>query len=311
MTGAPPEFRALGRLEVCRDGRQLDLGLPRQRALLALLLDAAPRPVGVDSLVADLCPAARPRDGLHRIEAHVSSLRLVLGPDAVVAEGPAYRLAVPAERYDVARFEARADSVEVLAAAGDHQGIVVAAAAATAEWRGEAFEGLTHVARLAARSRALGARRQDVVAASVGARLALGDLATVEEALRAGRLGDATRQLALALPVLRENGQRHRLVECLDLLAWLAVCRGDAALAATLVAAADHLMALDGTVPGPADAALRAPHRSRSHGPRRGRRRRGRPDRGRARPRRCPRPRRVPAAAPPRRLTSGTVAWRA
>lgn len=257
MTGAHPEFRALGRLEVCRDGRQVDLGAPLARALLALLLDAAPRPVAVDALVADLWPAGRPRDPLARIEACAAALRLVLGPDAVVADGPVYRVAAPPERYDVARFEALADSVAVLAAAGDHERVVEAAAAAAAEWRGDAFEGLTQVARLAERSRALGARRRDVAAAAVASRLALADLATVREALAAGRTDDAAQQLAHALPVLRDGGDRPRLIECLDTLAWLAVRRHEPGLAATLVAAADHLLAVDSAAPSRTDAALR------------------------------------------------------
>lgn len=76
-------------------------------------------------------------------------------------------------------------------------------------------------------------------------------------ALAEGRPAEAVEHLRAALGVLRPTGQTYRLVECLETLAALAVQRGRAELAATLLAAADRELADDGAVLVPADAAFR------------------------------------------------------
>jgi hypothetical protein len=53
------DVRLLGALEVAVDGQVVDLGGPRQRAVLALLLVAHGEVVSVDRLIDDLCRANR------------------------------------------------------------------------------------------------------------------------------------------------------------------------------------------------------------------------------------------------------------
>jgi tetratricopeptide (TPR) repeat protein len=76
-------------------------------------------------------------------------------------------------------------------------------------------------------------------------------------AIEAGELTEATELLRLATSVLRRSDQRYRLVESLETFAALAVRRDMLREAAVLVAAADQILAEDGSVQVPADVRLR------------------------------------------------------
>src|ERR1700761_4899411 len=73
------EFRILGPLEVCHDGRVVDLGGPRPRALLAALLLSAPAPIGGDALAQALWGQDAPPTSAKAIRVVVSRLRSALG----------------------------------------------------------------------------------------------------------------------------------------------------------------------------------------------------------------------------------------
>ena len=76
------EFRILGPLEVVEDGRTLDLGGPKQRALLAALLLRANEVVSQDALIDDLWGESPPTTAAKTLQAYVSRLRKALaGPD--------------------------------------------------------------------------------------------------------------------------------------------------------------------------------------------------------------------------------------
>ena len=76
------EFRILGPLEVVEDGRSLDLGGPKQRALLAALLLRANEVVSQDALIDDLWGETPPATAAKTLQAYVSRLRKALaGPD--------------------------------------------------------------------------------------------------------------------------------------------------------------------------------------------------------------------------------------
>jgi len=103
-------FGILGPLEVDDDGRRLDLGRPKQRALLALLLVHANRVVSVDKLVDDLWAGRPPEDASAALQVQVSRLRraLAAGGDArVTLESckPGYVLRVEPGALDAERFE--------------------------------------------------------------------------------------------------------------------------------------------------------------------------------------------------------------
>src|SRR2546430_9353181 len=86
-------FAILGPLEVVADGRQLPLGGPQQRALLAVLLLNAGRVVSTDRLVESLWGDEPPSSARSLLQGCVAGLRRAF-PDA--ARPP---LGTPAPRY--------------------------------------------------------------------------------------------------------------------------------------------------------------------------------------------------------------------
>ena len=87
MGGESPvvEFGILGPVQAVRDGRELALGGPRPRAVLALLLVAAGWVVPAERLVEELWGGAAPPGAAGTLRAHVSRLRTLLRPDAIVS----------------------------------------------------------------------------------------------------------------------------------------------------------------------------------------------------------------------------------
>lgn len=73
-------IRVLGPIEVELDGRPVDLGGPRQRAVLAVLLAARREVVPTDRLVDDLWGGEPPPSATASLQAYVSNLRRVLEP---------------------------------------------------------------------------------------------------------------------------------------------------------------------------------------------------------------------------------------
>jgi DNA-binding SARP family transcriptional activator len=99
------EFRILGPLEVRHDGRPLALGGPRRRAILALLLLRANKPVPFDVIVDEVWGADTPSTAHAALQNQASALRRLLGADRLVTEGAAYRLHVEPGELDLDAFE--------------------------------------------------------------------------------------------------------------------------------------------------------------------------------------------------------------
>jgi DNA-binding SARP family transcriptional activator len=101
------EFRVLGPLEAVAGGQPLDLGTPRQRTLLALLLVQAGRVVSYDRLLEDLWDGDPPATARHTLQGYVHRLRRTLGPDAwrLTARPPGYQLKVATGELDAQRFQ--------------------------------------------------------------------------------------------------------------------------------------------------------------------------------------------------------------
>src|SRR3954469_9294244 len=97
-------FRILGPVEVAADGRTLDLGGPKQRALLALLLLEANRVVARDRLIDALWDDSPPETARKALQVHVSQLRKALGHDRLQTADPGYRLRVEGDELDLDRF---------------------------------------------------------------------------------------------------------------------------------------------------------------------------------------------------------------
>ena len=90
------EFRILGALEVTSDAGDVDLGAPRQRALLALLALNGNRVVPRDRIIDALWGDAPPRTARNSLQVAVHGLRKALGADRVERRGTGYRLALRA-----------------------------------------------------------------------------------------------------------------------------------------------------------------------------------------------------------------------
>lgn len=106
------KVRVLGPVEVILGGEVVDLGTPKQRALLAALALSRGWPVSVDGIV-DLLWDDAPPGVTATLQAYVSQLRRVLEPDrprrapatVLVTAAPGYALRVPEESIDAAVFE--------------------------------------------------------------------------------------------------------------------------------------------------------------------------------------------------------------
>jgi predicted ATPase/DNA-binding SARP family transcriptional activator len=107
------EFRVLGPFEVVGDGRLLDVGSGKQRALLAMLLVHANTVVSTDRLLDGLWNGEPPVNARHALHVYVSNLRKLLEPgrspggngQVLVTHAPGYLLQVGSEWLDVARVE--------------------------------------------------------------------------------------------------------------------------------------------------------------------------------------------------------------
>ncbi|MEY2422182.1 MAG: hypothetical protein QOI95_2249 [Acidimicrobiaceae bacterium] len=110
---ASVRYGILGPLEV-DDGRRLvDLGSPKQRAVLALLLINRNRVVSLDRLIDQLWNGEPPQRAIASLQAYLSNLRRLLEPTrlpraaatTIVTSPPGYVLRADAEQVDAARFE--------------------------------------------------------------------------------------------------------------------------------------------------------------------------------------------------------------
>jgi DNA-binding SARP family transcriptional activator len=74
------EFRALGPVEAVVAGRPVDLGAPKQRALLALLVSRVGQPVAVEAMREALWAGHPPPSAMTSLQAYVANLRRALEP---------------------------------------------------------------------------------------------------------------------------------------------------------------------------------------------------------------------------------------
>ena len=109
MTADVIDFRLLGALEVSANGNAADLGPPKQRALLAILLLHAGEIVPIDRLIDLLWGESAPRTAAHSIQIYVSDLRKALeslgGRQVLATRPPGYQLDTDPETIDARRFE--------------------------------------------------------------------------------------------------------------------------------------------------------------------------------------------------------------
>ena len=133
------EFRVLGPLEADDGTAALELGPPRQRALLARLLLEAGRAVPLDRLLDDLWGEDPPESAVKMVQIYVSQLRKVLPAGTLSTQGRGYQVVLGDAGLDLARFEAlRTEGREALAR-GDPATAGDRFRDALALWRGPAL----------------------------------------------------------------------------------------------------------------------------------------------------------------------------
>ncbi|WP_030924699.1 BTAD domain-containing putative transcriptional regulator [Streptosporangium amethystogenes] len=143
------QFGILGSLEVrTEEGEPVSVGGPRSRALLALLLLDAGRPVSVDRLIDGQYGDDPPAGAANAIQAQVSRLRRGLPPGLITFHQAGYRLAVDPDDVDAHRFERLAREGHRLLIAGRHEHATRVLSEGLALWRGPAPVGMPQAARL-------------------------------------------------------------------------------------------------------------------------------------------------------------------
>jgi DNA-binding SARP family transcriptional activator len=100
--------RVLGELEILLDGERVDLGGPKPRDLLGLLVAAEGRPVPVSSLIDQIWGDSPPGRVEASLQSYVARLRRTLEPDRG-ARAAAQRLRTHAGGYSL---EVSADAVD-------------------------------------------------------------------------------------------------------------------------------------------------------------------------------------------------------
>jgi len=173
------EFRALGPVSATRNGEAVDLGSPRQKAVIALLLVHHGQVLSTDRILEELW--GDESDGkLNALRVYVSRLRAALDPDRERGEqsvletvGSGYRLNVDAGEFDVEVFERRAAEGRSLLA-DDPAAAAVELRAALELWRGPAFEDYADEEFAHFESSRLGDARIDAIEDRIEADLACG-----------------------------------------------------------------------------------------------------------------------------------------
>jgi DNA-binding SARP family transcriptional activator len=112
------EFRILGPLEVWDAGREVSLGGPKPRALLAGLLLHPNEVVSADRLIDELWGEDFPEDAAAALRVNISRLRKALAQDVLTTRSPGYVIRVEPDELDLHRFERLVDEGRDLLARG-------------------------------------------------------------------------------------------------------------------------------------------------------------------------------------------------
>jgi DNA-binding SARP family transcriptional activator len=170
------EVRVLGPIEVRGEGPPVPLGGARQRAVLGLLVLAAPAPVPTEVLVDRLWAGEPPATAVVTLQGYLSRLRKALAglPLAIETRSPGYALVLDPEVIDARRFERLLGEGRTAL----HEGRAAAAASLLAEaldlWRGPALADLADEPFAVAEATRLEELRLAALEAHVEAELALG-----------------------------------------------------------------------------------------------------------------------------------------
>ncbi|HYN51928.1 MAG TPA: AfsR/SARP family transcriptional regulator, partial [Thermoleophilaceae bacterium] len=177
------DFRILGPLEVSHNGRAVVLGAPKQRALLALLLQSGNEVIASDRLIEDLWGERPPATAAKSLQVHVSRLRKALQSgadnDVVLTRGQGYVIELGPDELDVRCFERLLDEGRRALAAGEPERAAGKLCKGLALWRGPPLADFTYEPWAQAEIARLEELRLSAVEERLDAELALGRHADV------------------------------------------------------------------------------------------------------------------------------------
>jgi DNA-binding SARP family transcriptional activator len=172
-TSGTVRFELLGPLRALREGAEIPLGPPKQRAVLAVLLLQEGRPLSYDGLVEAVWGGAPPVHVRNLVQKYVSGLRRALGDEVELAwTGAGYRL-TGAAIGDLAERRLLVDEALAARDAGEVRRAVELACRAEELWRGDFAEGL-QAPWLAAERLRWAEKRLTVLEARLEGEIALG-----------------------------------------------------------------------------------------------------------------------------------------
>lgn len=140
------EVRLLGPVQIVRAGREIALGGPRQRAVLASLVLESGRVVPAGRLAEEVWRGSPPPGAAKTLRSYVSRLRTLLRPDVeLVGRGGGYVLSADPGVVDAVRFERLAASGQAALRRGDPAAAAGCFREALDLWRGPALVGVGEV----------------------------------------------------------------------------------------------------------------------------------------------------------------------
>ena len=210
------DFAVLGPLAVHRDGEDVPLGGPKQRAVLAILLLSGDEGASRDRLIDGVWGEEPPPSAPHTLDNYLSRLRKLLGDGRVTRRAHGYAIEVRSGELDLHRFEELLARGREHLAADDAEQAAADLRAALALWRGPALADLRYEPFAQIETERLEERRLQALEDRIEADLALGE----------------SRELTPELEALvREHPFRERLLGAL-MLALYRAGRQSEALAA-------------------------------------------------------------------------------
>ena len=136
------DYRLLGPLEALVDGRAAELGPPRHRCVLVLLLTQPNTVVPVHHIVDELWGDDPPASAVNLVQGAVSQLRKVLGKDTIATRGSGYALRVEPDALDLQRFERLAQAGSMALDDDRPEEALAELSEALSLWRGPALADL-------------------------------------------------------------------------------------------------------------------------------------------------------------------------
>lgn len=145
--GKAVQFGVLGPLQMSVGGALVPLGTPKQRAVLAVLIVNANRPVDIDVLIGAAWNQRPPAGARATLHAYISNLRRLMSSAGIdrallASAPPGYRLGIGQDQYDLGRFRAQKDAGLHAAAAAEFEQASRQMSDALAQWRGPFLEDL-------------------------------------------------------------------------------------------------------------------------------------------------------------------------